>query len=234
MTMQQTPSRPSVSAEATLLLERALRDMVRDAPHSGSVAVTGSGPLPDLLCQVLRQVVATVLTGEEQIGLVEQSLTRDTALLPDVVILPCRDGVSPYAYGRWQRGRLPHLPVVVTGDRVIVGPLVRPGRAGPCLRCLDLHRTDRDPSWPMAAARLESTWPLPGPVTAPAELSSLAAGLVALVVRGLAGGDPLPAGLCLSATTPQPRVRHHLWSAHPSCDCWRETLVQPSEADGPQ
>ena len=39
------------------------------------------------------------------------------------------------------------------------GPLVTPGR-GPCLRCLDLHRCDRDPAWPALLAQL--ALPAPG------------------------------------------------------------------------
>jgi hypothetical protein len=50
---------------------------------------------------------------------------------------------------------IPHLPVTVLETTATVGPLVTPA-AGPCLRCLDLHRCDRDPDWPVVAAQLST------------------------------------------------------------------------------
>ena len=38
----------------------------------------------------------------------------------------------------------------------LIGPLVLPG-ATSCLNCADLHRSDRDASWPALAAQLEGT-----------------------------------------------------------------------------
>lgn len=61
--------------------------------------------------------------------------------------------IEPARYARWLRRDVPHLPVVFGDAGVTVGPLVEPG-AGPCLRCLDLHRTDADPAWPAMAAQL--------------------------------------------------------------------------------
>ncbi len=43
--------------------------------------------------------------------------------------------------------RVPHLAVRLRDGVGVVGPLVLPGRTS-CLRCADLHRTDRDPAWP--------------------------------------------------------------------------------------
>ncbi|MGH3430342.1 MAG: hypothetical protein ACRDQZ_22700, partial [Mycobacteriales bacterium] len=52
---------------------------------------------------------------------------------------------------------VPHLPVLLRDGTVIVGPLVIPGRTT-CLNCLDLHRGDRDPEWPVLASQL-ATYP---------------------------------------------------------------------------
>lgn len=49
---------------------------------------------------------------------------------------------------------VPHLPVATLGARAVVGPFVLPGLTG-CLRCLDLHRADRDPAWPRIAVQLQ-------------------------------------------------------------------------------
>ena len=44
------------------------------------------------------------------------------------------------------RCRVVHLPVVLDGDAVRVGPLVVPGQT-PCVGCADLHRATWDPGW---------------------------------------------------------------------------------------
>jgi hypothetical protein len=43
--------------------------------------------------------------------------------------------------------RMNHLPVVLDGDVVRIGPFVVPGRS-PCVGCTDLHRATWDPGWP--------------------------------------------------------------------------------------
>src|SRR5690606_41330535 len=66
--------------------------------------------------------------------------------------------VAPVVVRPRGRDALPHLPVLVRELDVVVGPLVRPGQ-GPCLRCLDLHRTDDDPRWPAVATQLTGSPP---------------------------------------------------------------------------
>ena len=62
---------------------------------------------------------------------------------------------SRQRHGRWLRRDVPHLPSCSATPACTVGPFVRPGR-GPCLRCLDLHRTDADPAWPAMATQLHA------------------------------------------------------------------------------
>lgn len=79
---------------------------------------------------------------------------RDPA--PDAVVIAASFVVSPGRYGAWLSRDIPHLPIVF-GDRVVeVGPFIRPG-AGPCLRCISLHRRDGDAAWPVIAAQLVGT-----------------------------------------------------------------------------
>jgi bacteriocin biosynthesis cyclodehydratase domain-containing protein len=117
-------------------------------------------------------------------------------------------------------GDLAHLAVVVAGDRLVVGPLVLPGRS-PCLRCLDLHRTDRDPAWPKVAAQLTR----PAAVRTPVETASatMAAGLVALQALAHLDGQVVPAsvGRTLEVVLPDGLLERRRWSAHPSCGCRR-------------
>lgn len=63
-----------------------------------------------------------------------------------------------------QREGIAHLPVRVRDGTGLVGPLVIPGVTS-CLRCADLHRSDRDPAWPAIAAQLRDTvgWPIGPP-----------------------------------------------------------------------
>ena len=51
---------------------------------------------------------------------------------------------------------VPHLLVRVRDGAGLVGPLVMPGVTS-CLRCADLHRSDRDAAWPAVAAQLRDT-----------------------------------------------------------------------------
>lgn len=45
-----------------------------------------------------------------------------------------------------------HLPVVGSGGRAHVGPLVLPGSSS-CVRCAELYRTDANPAWPRIAVQ---------------------------------------------------------------------------------
>ncbi|MDO5671672.1 MAG: hypothetical protein Q4G30_02275 [Actinomycetaceae bacterium] len=54
---------------------------------------------------------------------------------------------------------IPHLPITFTGTSMRVGPLVT-ARLGPCIQCVNLHRTQLDPAWPLTATQLYSTPPL--------------------------------------------------------------------------
>ena len=70
-----------------------------------------------------------------------------------LVVLLGEDAVSSSAGAVLLNAGRPHLAVVAGADRASAGPLVVPGGSA-CLRCLELHRTDRDPSWPAVAAQL--------------------------------------------------------------------------------
>lgn len=55
----------------------------------------------------------------------------------------------------WMREGVPHVLVRLTEGSATVGPFVVPGRTA-CLRCLDAHHTDADPSWPLLVAQYAS------------------------------------------------------------------------------
>ncbi|TWP35313.1 TOMM precursor leader peptide-binding protein [Leekyejoonella antrihumi] len=203
------------------LLGRAAHEVTQHAGRTGTVIVAGSGPIPDALAGVLTSIAGRVITETHEIHQLEQGVAGPAHQPLDLVVLPCQEGLAPPMYAGWQRLRIPHLPVVVEATQVMIGPLVRPGTHGPCLRCLDRHRTARDPHWPDLVTQLDSAGPLPGEVTTAPDLVAMTAGLVGLTTRGLLAGRPLPAGTCLSVASPRPQVQYHVWTPHPECACMR-------------
>jgi hypothetical protein len=112
---------------------------------------------------------------------------------------------------------VPHLVVVVTEDGVVVGPLVRPGRS-PCLRCLDLHRQDRDPDWPTVLTDFQAQ---DGDEAEETASSGLAAGLATLQVLAHLDGFAVPAalGATLEVELPDGLIARRPWPLHPACGC---------------
>lgn len=114
---------------------------------------------------------------------------------------------------------VPHLSVVVRERGLVVGPLVVPGEVA-CLRCLDLHRTDRDPAWPRVLAQLVT----PRAARAAEESVSavLGASLAALQVLAHVDGRirPPALGATLEVELPDGLASRRPWPPHPSCGCF--------------
>jgi hypothetical protein len=138
---------------------------------------------------------------------------------PDLVVLVEHAAADAARAGELLRTDVPHLSVVVRDDVVVIGPLVRPG-AGPCLRCLDLHRTERDPAWPRVLAQLLSP-AADGAQHEETALSVLTAGLAGLQVLAQLDGLSTPAsvGATLEVELPDGMVSRRPWPAHPACGC---------------
>ena len=108
--------------------------------------------------------------------------TTSAASDVDVLVVVSDDVVDPALPARLVNRGVAHLSVVLREADTVVGPFVVPG-AGPCLRCLDLHRTDADPAWPvmattLAAAARRGSAPPPEPVA----VVSVAAGLAVAAI----------------------------------------------------
>lgn len=134
-------------------------------------------------------------------------------------MLTAAGAVDPRRTDALVREGVPHLPVLWREAGTAVGPLVRPG-ASTCARCLDLHRTDRDPQWP----RLVTQWSSRAASVRHPEEASLAALTAALATaQALAQIDGVPAPAALDATLetalPEAVVRSRPWSPHPRCGC---------------
>lgn len=152
---------------------------------------------------------------------------------PAAVVLVADLALDPRRGDLWLHRGVPHLPVVTTGTRAVVGPLVDGSVGTPCLWCLDLHRSDRDQTWPTVMAQVATVpvdsvaaqigqHPTAHQPTHPSHagepgLSQLVAGTVAaLVARSLAGDRP-PPGVAVEVSLPWPRLDHRRWRPHPRC-----------------
>lgn len=192
------------------------------------LVVEGAGPLPERIAAVLRDggfgsVRQGSIAGDDaDMGL----RCRADAAPPDLVVLVASGALPAARAEPWRRRGVAHLPVVADPHRVVVGPLVT--GQGPCLRCLDLHRADWDPSWPLLLAQSDSELQAPE-VTCDSALTAIAAGLVAALARPLLdAGLHLP-GVSLEMVLPDPMVVRRKWPVHTSCGC---TGAAELRADG--
>jgi bacteriocin biosynthesis cyclodehydratase domain-containing protein len=117
--------------------------------RSASVRIHGRGPLSDLLAGALRCSGARITHSSQPHAGVDPEKT-DLVVLSDSLV------ADPRILRDLHEKATPHLPVRVRDGAGLVGPLVVPGVTS-CLRCADLHRSDRDEGWPAVAAQLRDT-----------------------------------------------------------------------------
>ncbi len=199
--------------------------------------VVGRGELPAAVAGQLRHAgVGTVRQGFEVADDWEQSFAgRGDAVtsgsppepgpagpspstVPALVVLVGRYALDAAAASPWRARGIPVLPVVLHGLEAVVGPVVVPH--GPCLRCLDLARADRDPGWPALLGQLVPAKVGAGPdVSGETTLVGLATSMTAMVALAVLDGQVLPVGRSLEVSLPWPRVRQRQWKVHPRCAC---------------
>ena len=102
---------------------------------------------------------------------------------PDLVVVVTDGPADPQANGH---RAYPHLMVRVAGDHGVVGPLVLPGLTS-CLRCADLHRTDRDHAWAALAVQLSA--PRSQAPASDVSLAAVMAGIAAIQVLAFLDGE---------------------------------------------
>lgn len=143
---------------------------------------------------------------------------------PELVVLVDAGVMDPISARTLLREDIPHLPVLIRELDTLIGPMVRPG-LGVCLRCLDLHRCEKDPRWPAIATQVASR-PLPGVETSQAWL---AAAFAAHQVLAVVDGRPTVlegTSAEISGWDPVPLLRR--WQPHPECGCSPATFEAPS------
>ena len=166
-----------------------------------TAVVIGTGETAELVTRLLIGSGMAVLADEPDAS-------------PDIAVIVAHYVIEPEVYGRWLRRDIPHLAVVFGDEIVRVGPIIRPG-AGPCLYCLELHRTDSDPAWPAIASQLLHR-------RSGIESSLLAAEVAATVARLVLARrivhriEPLTT-IEIDAGSGERMLRE--WGNHPECGC---------------
>lgn len=189
---------------------------VAPALDRGPAGPGTAGQHPDMvLAEVIARAAPDTRTGPVR--------RRETSLVVQVGAT----GPANLLAARYAERRLAHLAVSVRDGIPVVGPLVPPA-GGPCLNCVDLHRKDRDPGWPLLAAQLAT--PSREPCGAASVLS--AAGLAAgEVLAWLDGETPTTLGGSVEVVAPG-RLRRRSWPPHPGCLCRRRRRGSRASAPG--
>jgi hypothetical protein len=162
-------------------------------------AVRGQGAHPTAVGTRARRPVLTVVCAAADVDLP----WTDPELADDLLA----DGV-------------PHLPVAVTADAALVGPLVVPGRTA-CLWCLDHRASDRDAAWPALADQVRLRH-----ATARAQngvLATVAAATAVAQALQLVDAPGTATPVCLGAQVelraPDALARVVPVAPHPACGC---------------
>jgi hypothetical protein len=204
------------SSLATMLVAAGVgRVLVRDPGlvRPQDVAPAGAGT-----AEVGRPREEAVRQAQRRLGHRSRPASGLSAPPPDLVVVVEHAVADAAATDPLLASDIAHLSVVVGEAGATVGPLVVPGR-GPCLRCLELQRAERDPGWPQLLAQLLSS----RRGTAPEETTcaSLTAALACLQVLGYLDGIRMPSAVAatLEIELPDGLVSRRSWPAHPACGC---------------
>lgn len=130
------------------LLQQLEPVLVHDpAPRAHTVGVVRTREVPGL---------SAVVAGLAAAGLAPTTDPADGCVPQVLLSAHCVDLPAARAL---LAADVPHIPVVLRGDRAEVGPVVLPGRS-PCLVCVDGARRDADAAWSLVRAQL-ATRPAP-------------------------------------------------------------------------
>ncbi|CAN3127889.1 cyclodehydratase [Mycobacterium sp. smrl_JER01] len=179
--------------------------------RSVSVRLHGGGPLTDLLTASLRC---------SNVRISHSTRTHASSARADLVVLTDYLVADPRVVRDLHDAKVAHLPVRVRDGTGLIGPLVIPGVTS-CLRCADMHRSDRDAAWPAVAAQLCRTVGSADRATLLAT-AALALNEIDRVVRALRGDhaeSPSTLDTTLEFEVARGRVTECRWSRHPDCAC---------------
>jgi hypothetical protein len=127
----------------------------------------------------------------------------------EVVVMLTPFLVDPVAAGRLMRDDIPHIPVVLAGRSIRIGPLVRPGVTA-CAICTQTHLQGDDPAWPALASQLVQR---SAPPSGPALLAEAALTCARMLTV------PMPDALLVTLEAGEHRRSIAACSPHPRCSC---------------
>lgn len=138
-----------------------------------------------------------------------------------VAVLTGSGALDPLVWDPFVSADIPHLSLVLGERGATIGPLVHPGLTC-CLRCVELYRSDRDPSWPTVAA--QASRHRFGPRD-PLLLELTAVHTAAQLLRHVDEPESsLLAGVSLDLDLDDPVPVLRRWPTHPRCGCsWPQT-----------
>lgn len=139
-----------------------------------------------------------------------------SALDAALVVLAPPAGSDPTTAERLRRDGVPHLAVDTVDGAGVVGPLVLPARSA-CLRCLDVHRRDRDPAYVATGNRGLPHTAGSALTVATAALATLQA--LTFLDEPYTGARPATLDGTLELRPPDWRLRRRTWPPHPDCGC---------------
>lgn len=223
---------------------RAANRRAQPQPERARVLVDGAGPLVSLTvshllghgvralhgawaAEAAQLALPTAVgsPGGRRPGMSPRAARR---LLPpeadlDVVVLVDCAPVDPGRARPWAASGIPHLPVEVRDEDVVVGPLVDPGQSS-CLMCHEFTRhAHQQQGWigPTQVAEAAGAFP---------SVLLLASALTAGIVLDVLAGEMSMAGISTEVTAPVPELVHRHWPRHPWCACGGTRRDLPSPA----
>ncbi|WNG89065.1 cyclodehydratase [Mycobacterium sp. ITM-2016-00317] len=202
---------PVVAGLLAHLVDAGVVTSTPSGARAVSVRVHGDGPLTDLLTASLRC---------SNVRVSQSSRTHASTGRVDLVVLADYLVADPRVVRLLHEADVAHLPVRVRDGTGLIGPLVIPG-ATSCLRCADLHRSDRDAAWPAVAAQLCRTVGSADRATllATAALALHEIDHVVRAVRGDRSDSPATLDTTLEFEVTRGEVTARRWSRHPECRC---------------
>jgi bacteriocin biosynthesis cyclodehydratase domain-containing protein len=123
----------------------------------------------------------------------------------------------------WMRDGVPHLVLRLTEGHAVVGPFVRPAETA-CLRCIDAHHTDVDPSWPLLVAQYATAVTREREDTVPEPVDTVLATLAAAwaaceIVSHAEGREPATTSATIRLDPHLTALETQAWPRHPACGC---------------
>ena len=188
--------------------------------RGAGVVVDGWTRTADEVAAQLRRVGLRVRAGGHAADAAELGAAGGDPL-PQVVVLvggpDPRWSREPSRTASWHVHGVPHLPVLAGAERVVVGPLVVPGRSA-CLGCVG----DRL-GWSDRAPAVDGGSGLPGEPDDAARV--LAASVATVTVLSVLRGDVSLAGMSTEVGACAGTVLHRVWTSRPRCGCLSVRMV---------